>query len=158
MGTFYSAGRDPIFYAHHSNVDRLWSIWKNISPRHKDFKDKDFLNSDFYFYDEDAQPLKICVRDVLDTKKLGYDYQPMDLPWLKSRPFLKRNHRPKPVKKVFSTIKNAVAAEPSTNTVVPKLVFPKPLNHIIRTNVERPSKSRTQNEKDDEEEILVIEV
>ena len=67
---------------------------------------------------QEAQPVKICVRDVLDTKKLGYDYQPMDLPWLKSRPTPKRNRRPKPLKKVFSTIKNAVAAKPSSNTVV----------------------------------------
>ncbi|KAL0401032.1 UNVERIFIED_CONTAM: Polyphenol oxidase A1, chloroplastic [Sesamum latifolium] len=27
MGTFYAAARDPIFYAHHANIDRLWNIW-----------------------------------------------------------------------------------------------------------------------------------
>ncbi|CAI0430022.1 unnamed protein product [Linum tenue] len=26
MGNFYSAGRDPIFYVHHYNVDRLWNV------------------------------------------------------------------------------------------------------------------------------------
>ncbi|KMT04306.1 hypothetical protein BVRB_8g183810 [Beta vulgaris subsp. vulgaris] len=160
MGNFYSAARDPIFYAHHGNVDRTWSIWKDISRKHKDFKDKDFLNSYFYFYDENAKPVKIFVKDVLDTKKLGYDYQPMDLPWLKSRPTPKRNRRPKKlVKKVFSTVKNAVAAEADTNNpVVPTLVFPRKLDHIIRTNLARPRKSRTQEEKDDEEEVLVIDV
>ncbi|XP_010686564.3 polyphenol oxidase, chloroplastic [Beta vulgaris subsp. vulgaris] len=158
MGNFYSAGRDPIFYSHHANVDRTWSIWKSLSTTNKDFTDTDFLDSHFYFYDENAQPVKIYVRDVLDTKKLGYDYQPQDLPWLQSKPTPKRNRRPKPLKKVFSTVKNAVAAEPATDPVVPTVVFPKPLKNIIRTNLPRPRKSRTQNEKDDEEEILVIEV
>ncbi|XP_048497785.1 (+)-larreatricin hydroxylase, chloroplastic-like [Beta vulgaris subsp. vulgaris] len=108
MGNFYSAGRDPIFYSHHANVDRTWSIWKSLSINNKDFTDKDFLNTYFYFYDENAQPVKIYVRDVLDTKKMGYDYQPQDLPWLKSKPTPKRNRLPKPLKKVFSTVKNVV--------------------------------------------------
>lgn len=27
MGRGYSAARDPIFYAHHNNVDRMWNVW-----------------------------------------------------------------------------------------------------------------------------------
>ncbi|WP_423787665.1 tyrosinase family protein [Klebsiella pneumoniae] len=27
MGHFYSAGLDPVFFCHHSNVDRMWSEW-----------------------------------------------------------------------------------------------------------------------------------
>ncbi|CAL1356575.1 unnamed protein product [Linum trigynum] len=34
MGAFYATVRDPIFYAHHSNVDRFWGLW---SATHKDF-------------------------------------------------------------------------------------------------------------------------
>ncbi|KAG5010568.1 hypothetical protein JHK87_019083 [Glycine soja] len=30
MGRFYSAGRDPIFYSHHANVDRMLNISKTI--------------------------------------------------------------------------------------------------------------------------------
>ncbi|PWA80842.1 polyphenol oxidase F protein [Artemisia annua] len=32
MGNFYSAGYYPIFYSHHSNCDRMWSVWKNLDP------------------------------------------------------------------------------------------------------------------------------
>ncbi|KNA07032.1 hypothetical protein SOVF_175630 [Spinacia oleracea] len=155
MGNFYSAGRDPIFYAHHAQVDRTWAIWRSLSPKNKDFKDKDFLNSYFYFYDENAKLVKIYVRDCLDTKKMGYKYQKVDIPWLKSRP-TPRVRGPKVLKSVFSKVKNAVAAE--TAPPLPPVVFPKPLDHIIRTNLVRPLKSRTKAEKEDEEEILVIEV
>ncbi|KMT04311.1 hypothetical protein BVRB_8g183860 [Beta vulgaris subsp. vulgaris] len=51
-----------------------------------------------------------------------------------------------------------LAAESATDPVVPTVVFPKPLKNIIRTNLPRPRKSRTQKEKDDEEEVLVIDV
>ncbi|XP_021726627.1 polyphenol oxidase, chloroplastic-like [Chenopodium quinoa] len=153
MGIFYSAGRDPIFYAHHAQVDRTWSIWKSLFPKNKDFKDKDFLNTYFYFYDENAKLIKIYVRDCLDTKKMGYVYQPMDLPWLKSRP-TPRLRLNKSLKSSFSMVKNAVAAE----ITVPTITFPRALDHIIRTNLQRPQKSRSKLEKDDEEEILVIEV
>ncbi|KAJ1434765.1 putative domain, di-copper centre [Sesbania bispinosa] len=37
MGTFYSAARDPIFYSHHSNIDRMWSIWKTLGGKERIF-------------------------------------------------------------------------------------------------------------------------
>ncbi|KAL0300939.1 UNVERIFIED_CONTAM: Polyphenol oxidase E, chloroplastic [Sesamum radiatum] len=46
LGNFYSAGRDPLFYAHHANVDRMWTLWRNRRgnlPR--DFSDPDYLNA-----------------------------------------------------------------------------------------------------------------
>nr|AGC55012.1 polyphenoloxidase [Suaeda salsa] len=156
MGNFYSAGRDPIFYAHHANVDRTWSIWKTLSPKNKDFKDKDFLNSYFYFFDENAQPVRISVRDCLSSRKMGYDYQPMDLPWLRSRPnpFGRVRKAPRRIlNKVFSGVKNAVAADNP-----PVTSFPQPLNKVIWTNIPRPIKLRSKKEKEDEEEVLIIEV
>ncbi|RZC43713.1 hypothetical protein C5167_036652 [Papaver somniferum] len=39
MGDFYSAARDPIFYAHHSNCDRMWTIWKeNLRYKYENVK------------------------------------------------------------------------------------------------------------------------
>ncbi|KAH0977336.1 hypothetical protein GBA52_027055 [Prunus armeniaca] len=31
MGTFYSAARDPAFYTHHANIDRLWEVWRGFT-------------------------------------------------------------------------------------------------------------------------------
>ncbi|KAI5071758.1 hypothetical protein GOP47_0014009 [Adiantum capillus-veneris] len=55
MGTLYSAGRDPIFHAHHSNIDRLWEVWKSLGGRRQDLTDSDYLNATFLFYDENAK-------------------------------------------------------------------------------------------------------
>ncbi|CAI9784322.1 unnamed protein product [Fraxinus pennsylvanica] len=30
MGNFYSAGRDLLFYCHHANVDRMWTLWREL--------------------------------------------------------------------------------------------------------------------------------
>jgi tyrosinase len=27
MGDFATAGLDPVFWLHHSNIDRLWQVW-----------------------------------------------------------------------------------------------------------------------------------
>ena len=52
MGSLYSAARDPIFYSHHANVDRMWTIWKTLGGKRSDITDPDWLESGFLFYDE----------------------------------------------------------------------------------------------------------
>lgn len=82
MGAFYSAARDPIFYAHHANIDRLWSVWKTLGRKHKDFSDSDWLDSDFLFYDEEARLVRVKVRDCLDMERLRYRYQEVENRWI----------------------------------------------------------------------------
>ena len=92
MGNFYSIARDPIFFLHHANVDRMWSVWKTLGGKRRDFTDPDWLDAGFLFYDENAQLIRVKVRESLDTKKLGYVYQDVDvdIPWLKSKPTPRR--------------------------------------------------------------------
>eukprot|EP00249_Psilotum_nudum_P012391 c23753_g1_i1 orf=185-1750(+) len=85
MGTYYSSGRDPIFYAHHASLDRLWVEWKIIEG-HKDYEDPDFLDSEFAFYNENAELIKVKVRDSLNETKLGYAYEKVENLWLLGRP------------------------------------------------------------------------
>jgi len=33
MGNLGFAARDPIFFAHHSNIDKLWSNWNSVGRR-----------------------------------------------------------------------------------------------------------------------------
>ncbi|XP_031259981.1 polyphenol oxidase, chloroplastic-like [Pistacia vera] len=152
MGNFYSAGRDPIFFAHHSNIDRLWTVWKTLGGKRKDFTDSDWLDASFLFYDENANPVRVKVRDCLDTKKLGYVYQDVEIPWLKSKPTPKKFF--KKVAKTFGHV--AHAAELKTNFVA-ATQFPIVLDKTISTVVPRPRKSRSKKEKEEEEEVLVIE-
>ena len=86
MGNFYSAGNDPLFYAHHANIDRIWSVWKGLDARrHTDLADPDWLDASFLFYDETPKLVRIRVRDVLDTGALRYRYQDAPLPWTAAR-------------------------------------------------------------------------
>ncbi|KAL2931957.1 Polyphenol oxidase chloroplastic [Bienertia sinuspersici] len=155
MGNFYSAARDPIFYAHHANVDRMWSIWKTFGGSRQDFPDNDWLNSSFIFYDENAQAVRVRVRDCLDTTQLGYTYQNVHLPWINARPTLRSNTSR--VTSVSSSTPQVAHAMKSTSKAS-IMKFPLPLDKVMRTLVARPKKSRSKNEKDCEEEVLVIEI
>ncbi|XVF87527.1 hypothetical protein PTKIN_Ptkin18bG0127300 [Pterospermum kingtungense] len=153
MGNFYSAGRDPIFYAHHSNVDRMWSIWKTLGGKRNDFTDTDWLDSAFLFYDENANLVRVKVRDCLDHRKLGYDYQKVDIPWLNTKPSPRR----KIIKKLSRASGAAHAAETKNKKVLSNVRFPLVLNNVVSLEVARPKKSRSKKEKEEEEEVLVIE-
>ncbi|KNA17669.1 hypothetical protein SOVF_077810 [Spinacia oleracea] len=153
MGNFYSAARDPLFYAHHANIDRMWSVWKTLGGNRQDFTDPDWLNASFIFYDENAQAVRVRIRDSLDTARLGYNYQTVDLPWVNARPTASSTSRVRSV--TSSTPQAANGMESSTSKTVK---LPKPLTKSLRSNVERPKKSRSKKEKDREEEVLVIEV
>lgn len=81
MGNFYTAGKDPIFFGHHANVDRMWMLWKAIGGKNRtEFTDPDLLNAGFVFYDENAQLVRVKVRDCLDHLKLRYKYQDIPIP------------------------------------------------------------------------------
>jgi tyrosinase len=65
MGAVATSAYDPIFWAHHVMIDRLWYLWQlkhglhNIPP--------DYL-------DLPLAPFALTVKEVLDVHTLGYDY------------------------------------------------------------------------------------
>ena len=65
MGMVATAAYDPIFWAHHTMVDRLWSIWQ---VRHSDPGPRPGQ------WNVVLPGMDMTVRDVLDTAALGYDY------------------------------------------------------------------------------------
>ncbi|KAG6395813.1 hypothetical protein SASPL_141942 [Salvia splendens] len=72
IGNFYSAGRDPAFYSHHANVDRMWTIWNDIPADYpKAITDPDYLNASFLFYDETKQlpPRRAAAVNIQDLSK-----------------------------------------------------------------------------------------
>ena len=77
MGNLALAARDPIFYAHHCNIDRLWAEFVRRNPLgHANPTDDDFMSRGFQFFDENKQLVTIRVQDVLDTAPLGFSYRP----------------------------------------------------------------------------------
>ena len=64
MGIIAWAAYDPIFWAHHANIDRLWRIWQLRHPQR--FSER--------FLSQSLPPFPLTVQDTLNIKPLGYDY------------------------------------------------------------------------------------
>ncbi|KAG6544136.1 hypothetical protein Mapa_014448 [Marchantia paleacea] len=97
MGVFTYSGRDPLFYSHHTNIDRLWDVWQTLPDEvtedgtrtRKEFDDVDFLETEFTFFDENQDMVRVKVKDTLSSAKLGYTYQDMsaaDKLWIDHKP------------------------------------------------------------------------
>ena len=80
MTDFATAARDPIFFAHHGNLDRLWETWRQ-TPANKGSEPTDtmFQNHSFVFSWLDGTPIEVKMSDILDTTKLGYTYDYLDV-------------------------------------------------------------------------------
>lgn len=77
MGVLATAAQDPVFFAHHTNIDRLWDVWLNAPGNEGNPKDTNWSTQKWNFYDENKQWVSISVQDVLDHEKtLRYSYQP----------------------------------------------------------------------------------
>ncbi len=76
MGDANTAALDPIFWLHHSNIDRLWSHWLEQGGGRADPSDPAWLTAPFTFYDETGATVTMKSQDVLDTvTQLAYRYE-----------------------------------------------------------------------------------
>jgi hypothetical protein len=75
MADLQYSPRDPVFYAHHCNIDRLWSSWVAAGHSNPDFGD-----AKVYFYDETRTWRFILMNDLKDEQKLGYKYSSLMQP------------------------------------------------------------------------------
>jgi tyrosinase len=66
MGDIPFAAYDPIFWAHHAMIDRIWRLWQLEHP------DASSLPSSLD--DEVMQPFGMTASQTLDVTVLGYDY------------------------------------------------------------------------------------
>jgi tyrosinase len=65
MGEIPFAAFDPIFWAHHTMIDRLWRMWQ---LRHPQASFPENVGT------EVMEPFNLTASDVLDPTTLGYDY------------------------------------------------------------------------------------
>jgi tyrosinase len=88
-----TAALDPIFWLHHSNIDRLWEVWvqrqkmlqnRDRNPRNnakdpalRQQQDGHWLDDPFDFHDGTGAPIRITSREVLNTRlaPLSYEYE-----------------------------------------------------------------------------------
>ncbi len=77
MGSFANAAKDPVFFAHHSNIDKIWSDWIRLDSLHTNPTDPAFLDQTFTFFDENKVWRSIKASQVLDHEnRLRYVYGP----------------------------------------------------------------------------------
>jgi tyrosinase len=72
MGAVPYAARDPIFWLHHCNIDRLWASWNaagNPNPA---------LNRTFTFAKSDGTSVVANLGDVMDLATMDYKYDRLE--------------------------------------------------------------------------------
>ena len=72
MGAVPYAARDPLFWVHHSNIDRMWASWNNnggINPT-----TATWASHSFVFADVNGVRVKRALSTVFDMSTLGYGY------------------------------------------------------------------------------------
>lgn len=65
MGFVETSAYDPIFWAHHCMIDRIWYLWQLDHPG---------ARLPARYLDLALPPFPMTVRDTLDVTALGYDY------------------------------------------------------------------------------------
>lgn len=74
MSGFNTAGRDPLFWLHHANIDRLWEVWLGLGGRRTNPTDSRWLNMRFRI-GSGTPAVTLSVRDVLDTTRSPLTYR-----------------------------------------------------------------------------------
>ena len=65
MSQIAFAAFDPVFWAHHAMIDRLWRLWQLRHPG---------AQPPFSLLDDALPPFRAVVQQTLDVPALGYDY------------------------------------------------------------------------------------
>jgi Common central domain of tyrosinase len=76
MGDLNLAALDPVFFAHHANVDRLWGAWyQRYGSLPQFFDGQDYPTEPWIFYDAKLDKyVSVTPQDVFQLGNLGYSY------------------------------------------------------------------------------------
>jgi hypothetical protein len=84
----HTAAQDPVFWLHHSNIDRLWKRWLDQGGgRSNPTSDAAWMNTTFQFYDANGAIVSLAGKDILNTiTQLDYRYDDDPPEWILWRP------------------------------------------------------------------------
>jgi tyrosinase len=83
MSGFHTAPLDPIFWLHHCNLDRLWTVWLRRDATHVNPDEAPWLSSiKFDFHNASGEPVQMTCAEVIDStaEPLQYDYEDVSDP------------------------------------------------------------------------------
>lgn len=75
MANFNRAARDPIFWLHHCNLDRLWQVWIEHYGSDRLPTGHAWLDTQFELFDKDGSRRSKTIKEILMTQDLGYVYE-----------------------------------------------------------------------------------
>jgi N-acetylneuraminic acid mutarotase len=78
MAEFSTVGADPLFYLHHSNMDRIWESWNRLG--NKNPTDPKYLDRTFSYGDRSGKRADLPVSASDRTAQLGYEYDSYEKP------------------------------------------------------------------------------
>jgi tyrosinase len=102
---FNTVVRDPIFWLHHANIDRLWESWNRLGGRNP--TDPRWLTRKFPFADANSNLFYVPVSAAIRTYQLGYTYDSYAVP-------------PRPLKFSERELEKARAMPPVTAALGPR--------------------------------------
>ena len=85
MGAFNTAGLDPLFWLHHCNIDRIWSVWLRLNrdPRNSNPNEAAWQTDlSFEFNTATGEVARMTCSQVTDTTSppLSYEYEDVSDP------------------------------------------------------------------------------
>jgi polyphenol oxidase len=136
MGVLQTAARDPLFFCHHANVDRMWYLWNNMSNQNP--ADCGWLQQTWQFYDQNQQWTSISVADVVDTENsLKYSYM-LPQKSLRSTAFTIAQKR----QSVFTAPQTQEKTVQTGTPTTKEITIPQDERRRIRAEAVRPSLAR----------------
>jgi hypothetical protein len=77
MGSVPTAAQDPVFYVHHSNIDRYWNLWLAQGGGRTDpLTDAAWKGNSYTFFDENGNQVHMTACDILRcAEQLNYTYE-----------------------------------------------------------------------------------
>jgi tyrosinase len=81
MGSFNTAGLDPLFWLHHCNIDRLWEVWRGRPGSSGDPTESAWRDFAFAIHNETGAAITFKSSGMSSTTANGYKYQDVSDPF-----------------------------------------------------------------------------
>jgi hypothetical protein len=115
MSYFTCAARDPIFWLHHANIDRLWQVWLNkLGGRKNPITNTSWAHQKFTFFDENKHQVVLTGCQIVNmATQLGYQYSGVPVSNIQLCPVIAVPPIPNP---------HAAPATPATSPIAAKIL------------------------------------